>query len=194
MELRCGEVGAGEVSRRSGLGRTRLFLRAGAVGRRLVIDGSTEEPALRVNLKREWKGPPACTGVERMWTSRVGILGRPRGAGWGSQCGTGPAEGRLAQDLARRAKIRGQDARIGHRVWRTWVGQSEATAGSRASPRRGPERACGGAWARVGRQRAGAKLEKPPRGSRLGPVGAPWAAEPREAASGGLAVALDKGL
>lgn len=110
-----------------------------------------------------------------MWTSPVGILGRPRGAGWGSQCGTGPAEGRLAQDLARRAKIRGQDARIGHRVWRTWVGQSEATAGSRASPRRGPERACGGCLGACGEaacgREAGEAAAGIPAGSRRGALG-----------------------
>lgn len=67
------------------------------------------------------------------------------------------------------------------------VGQSEATA------RSGHLRS-GARSRRVGRSRAGGKLERLPRGTQPGPVGAPGAAELGEAASGGSAVALDKGL
>lgn len=98
--------------------------------------------------------------------------------------GTGPAEGRWAQDLARRAKIRGQDASIGHGVGgpgRPVRGHGEVTDISELWQGAG----VGGALKRVGRCRSGWKLERLPQGSRLGPVEAPWATEPWEAASGG---------
>lgn len=57
MELRCRAVGAGKVLRQLRLGRTDLFLRkSGCGGRRVVIEVGTEEPALRLNQKRELKG------------------------------------------------------------------------------------------------------------------------------------------
>lgn len=63
-----------------------------------------------------------CTGIGRMWNSRVGILGcheEPAGKASVGQTADRPDEGRRDQDLVCRAKIRGQDARIGHRGRRT---------------------------------------------------------------------------
>lgn len=123
----------------------------------------------------------------------------PRGAGWGSQCGT---DGRRARRRAAGprpvwgAKFRGQDARTGHRGRRTGSavrGHDEvkdiSARGGEAGVR---EPAC--ALACVRRLRAGGKLEGRPRSSGPGPVGAPWAAGPWEAASGGSAVTPDKGM
>lgn len=110
-----------------------------------------------------------------------GDSGAPRGAGWGSQCGIGTGQA-LQKGGGRRSEDRMLVLGTG---LEDLVGQSEATARSRTFLSCGKEPAWGAAWERVGRCRSGWKLERLPQGSRLGPVEAPWATEPWEAASGG---------
>lgn len=121
-----------------------------------------------------------CTGIGRMWNSRVGILGcheEPAGKASVGQTADRPDEGRRDQDLVWRAKIRGQDARIGHRGRRTGSAVRGHNEVKDIYLRAGvKEPAC--ALECVRRLCAGGKLERRPQSSGLVPVGVLWAAGP----------------